>query len=165
MPKRKKYWTDSDNPDVVAAGATRTGGKTALAWTLIVLGLIILVAVVWAIFTWGVSDVGGQMDAQREKNSAENRTAAQEEYVTRHQSVIAADDNIQIAYDEKQAAPDDQVKQINYSGLVRNCNDGIAAYNAHAQKFSSEEFRPDHLPAKLPDPADPTNTDCKEDTK
>jgi hypothetical protein len=159
-------WHESDDPEKFTAGAGWLTWKVALFGTIAVL---ILSGLVWLVM-FGTSDLRGRGDAQQQRNSGENRVRAQKAFHDNYQSVLTADRNIQIAYDEKQADPDDQVKATNYSGLVRNCNDAIGRYNSLARQFLAEEFRDADLPTSLPDkdpetPATEADTDCKENTK
>lgn len=131
-----------------------------IGWWLI----MILVACAVGVAIWGisvaVSGVKGQGDAQIQKNSAPNWTQAQADFERTYASIKAQDKNITIAWGELQADPKSQVKQINYSGLVRNCNDTVANYNAKAREFLAKDFRSADLPQQIDD-TDPS-TDCKE---
>lgn len=131
-----------------------------IGWWLI----MILVACAVGVAVWGItvatSGVKGQGDAQIQKNSAANWTKAQAEFERTYASIKAQDKNITIAWKELQADPKSPIKQQNYSGLVRNCNDTVANYNAKAREFLAKDFRASDLPSEI-DQTDPS-TDCKE---
>lgn len=138
-------------------------GGQAIKWIVIgVILILVLGAALWA-FNVATSGVKGQGDAQRQKNSAENWTKQQAEFERMYASIKAQDKNITIAAKEAKANPDDATKQINYSGLIRNCNDTVANYNAMARSYLAEQFRAADLPAQI-DETDPA-TDCKENEK
>lgn len=138
-------------------------GGQAVKWIII----SVLVVLIIATLLWGLgvatSGVKGQGDAQRQKNSAANWTKQQAEFERMYASIKAQDKNITIAHAEAKANPNDQTKQINYSGLVRNCNDTVGNYNAMARSYLAEQFRAADLPAQIDD-TDPA-TDCKENSK
>lgn len=129
-------------------------------WWVILLVLVAVIGIIWWALSVTFSGVKGQGDAQIQKNSATNWTKAQAEFERTYASIKSQDKNITIAWKELQADPEDQVKQTNYSGLVRNCNDTVASYNSKAREFLSQDFRASDLPSEI-DSSDPT-TDCKE---
>jgi len=127
----------------------------------IVVIFLILAAggVIW-IVNVATSGVRGQGDAVIKKNSADNWTKQQAEFERLYASIKAQDKNIGIAHAELRADPTNQVKQTNYSGQIRNCNDTVGAYNAKAREYLAEDFRAADLPDQI-DQTDPA-TDCKE---
>lgn len=141
----------------------KTEARLLTRTTLTVIAVIVIVALI----TGGIwlanvlaSGFRGEGDAVIKKNSADNWTRQQAEFERLYASIKTQDKNIGIAHAELQADPTNQVKQTNYSGQVRNCNDTVGAYNAKAREFLAEDFRAADLPAQI-DETDPT-TDCKE---
>jgi uncharacterized protein HemX len=135
-------------------------GGQAVKWIVIAIIVALVIGVGLWFFYVKTSGIKGQGDAERQKNSAQNWTKQQAEFERMYASIKAQDKNITIAYKEVKAKPDDTVKQTNYAGLVRNCNDTVATYNATARSFLAEQFRAADLPAQI-DETDPA-TDCKE---
>lgn len=129
-------------------------------WWIILLVIGAVIGIIWWTLSVTFSGVKGQGDAQIQKNSAANWTKAQAEFERTYASIKSQDKNITIAWNELQADPKNQVKQTNYSGLVRNCNDTVAFYNSKAREFLAKDFRASDLPSEI-DGSDPT-TDCKE---
>jgi len=134
-----------------------TKGLGAFVGALVVVALI--AAGIWA-FNVATSGIKGQGDAAINKNSADNWPQQQAEFERLFASIKSQDKNIGIAFAELQADPKNSVKQTNYSGQVRNCNDTVANYNAKAREFNARDFRAADLPAQI-DESDPA-TDCKE---
>lgn len=149
-------WYDSDNPTTVARGAS---------WRL---GIFIIAGVVFfgligiALWAFGVfsSDIKGQGDAIKTKNSSTNRIAAQERFEDLYQDILASDMKLDAAFANMTANPDSQVKSTEYTGLVNYCVDVRADYDAEARKYTAKDFRSIDLPAQI-DKLDPA-TDCKE---
>lgn len=134
--------------------------------TKIAIGIFILCIVLSGI-GWGIhvatSEVRGKGDAYAKKNSADNWTQAQKEFNAKFQEIKALDKNVNQAYVALQRTPEDQRRQIEYDGNVRNCNLAVADYNTLARSYLSEQFRDADLPAQIDD-SDP-ETDCKENSK
>jgi hypothetical protein len=152
----REKWYESDNPTRVArGGAWRIGA-------FIVVGILFFGAISIAMWTFGVftSDIKGQGDAIRQKNTATNRIAAQERFEDLHQEIVAADQKIDLFADALKRDPDSQVAQTNLNGAIAYCVDTVADYNAEARKFTSQEFRAADLPYQI-DQTSP-KTDCEE---
>lgn len=107
-----------------------------------------------------LSDPVGEGTAIIQKNSANNRIAAQERFEQLYQDILAADKRIGVAKATLDSAPDDKTFLTNYTGTVNFCLQLVADYNANANKFSQEDFRSTALPYQI-DVLNPT-TDCKE---
>lgn len=135
------------------------GKGTAIVIALVAAALLVG-GVVW-IYNVATSGVRGQGDAQIQKNSAENWPKQQAEFERMYNSILAADKNITIAWEELQADKDNQIKQTNYSGLKRSCNDTVASYNSRAREYLAKDFRDARLPQEI-DQTKP-ETDCMED--
>lgn len=152
-------WSDEDR-QAIEKDADFVGGQV-IKWIVGGAILVIVIGVALWYFTVYTSGIKGEGDAERQKNSAENWTKQQAEFERMYASIKAQDKNISIAYAELKADPDDATREVNYSGLVRNCNDTVATYNARAREFLAEEFRAADLPKEITD-TDPA-TDCQED--
>lgn len=148
-------WYDSDNPSTVLRGG---GWRLGVVVICVVLFFLAGGVLLWAfgVFT---SDIKGQGDAEKTKNSATNRIAAQERFEDLYQDILASDRKLDPAYAAMKAAPDSQVKLTEYTGLVNYCIDVVADYNAEARKFTAEEFRSVDLPQVIDSLA--IETDCK----
>lgn len=147
-------WHQSDNPTTVARGAGWRIGVTVL----VVLAVVAVISIgVWG-FKVATSDVKGQGDATVQKNSANNRIGAMNRFEDMYAEIEQTDAKIGPA---KQAfkANKTQVNQTNLTGLVNYCLDVVGDYNAEARKFTSADFRPVDLPARI-DNLNPS-TDCK----
>jgi hypothetical protein len=135
-------------------------GVQVIKW--VVGGVIVAIVIGVALwyFTVYTSGIKGEGDAERQKNSAENWVKQQADFERMYASIKAQDKNIAVAAAalKRDAST---VNQINYDGLVRNCNSTVEAYNARSREFLAEQFRAADLPAKIDD-TDPA-TDCKED--
>lgn len=151
-------FTKQDRDDF-RSDARFLGGQT-VKWVIVTIAIIGLIgAAIWGIRV-ATSPVRGQGDAYQQKNSAKNWVTKQKEFNQRYQSIKAMDKNITVAAAELKAQPNSQVKQVNYAGLVRNCNDAVGEYNSLAREYDARDFRDADLPAEIDD-TDPA-TDCKE---
>lgn len=149
-------WYDSDNPSTVVRGAT----WRVVLWVLAILAVVAVVSgLVWG-FKVATSDVKGRGDAVVQKNSAENRVAAQERFEDLYQQVIAADRKIGPAKAAVKANPT-QVNQTNLTGLQNFCVQTVADYNAEARKYSKRDFRAVDLPQEISEFSETPQTDCK----
>lgn len=149
-------WYDSHNPTTVVRGAS---WRSAIWIALAVVFILALSAGIWALKV-ATSDVKGQGDAARTKNSGTNRIAAQERFEELYAGIKAADERIDVMAAAKKAAPMDVVAATNYTGAVNYCIQIRADYNAEARKYTAEQFRSIDLPAQI-DATDPA-FDCKE---
>lgn len=154
----REPWYESDNPGrVVRGGSWRLG--------LFVIAVVLFVGAIgvgaW-LFSVGTSDIKGQGDAERTKNAAGNRIAAQEGFEQAYADVKAADQRIDVMAIARKADPADVVARTNYTGSITYCIQVRADYDARARKFTQGEFRAADLPYQI-DPRDPA-TDCKETT-
>lgn len=152
-------WYDSDNPTTVARGAS---WRSAVWIACAVVFVLALSAGIWALKV-GTSDVKGQGDAQRTKNAAGNRIAAQEGFEQLYADIKAADQRIDVMATARKSDPADLIAKANYTGAINYCIQVRADYDAKARKFSQGEFRAADLPYSI-DQNDPT-TDCKETSK
>lgn len=147
-------WYDSDNPSTVVRGASWRAG----VWIGVVLLVVALVSVgVWG-FKVATSDVKGQGDAVVQKNSANNRIAAQERFEDLYADIKATDAKIAPARKAVKVNPT-TVNQTNLTGLINYCLDVVGDYNAEARKYTSADFRAIDLPAEISDLD--SATDCK----
>lgn len=137
----------------------RAGGRMAVWIVVAVLFFAVLGIGGWA-FKVAVSDVKGQGDAVRVKNSAPNRIKAQEAYVAAMNEVKRSDRNLTVLAADKKANPDDRAAATRYTGAVSYCQSVVADYNALADKYRSADFLPQGYPVSIDD-MDPA-TDCQE---
>lgn len=149
-------WYDSDNPTTVVRGAS---WRSAIWITLAVVFILALAGGIWAIKV-ATSDVKGQGDAARTKNSGTNRIAAQAWFEDTYAGIKAADERVDVMAEARKADPKDVVAATNYTGAVNYCIQLRADYNAEARKYTAEQFRSADLPAQI-DSTDPS-FDCKE---
>lgn len=149
-------WYDSDNPTTVVRGAS---WRSAIWIALAVVFILAVSAGIWALKV-GTSDVKGQGDAARTKNSGTNRIAAQERFEELYAGVKAADQRLDSLAAAKKADPKDFVAATTYTGAVNYCIDLRAQYDADARKYTAEQFRAVDLPAQI-DQLDPA-FDCLE---
>lgn len=132
------------------------------------LGGWIIVAIIFAVIVGGglwmfkvaVSDTKGRGDATIIKNSAPNRIAAQEAYVSALNEVERADKNLDVLAASKGDSP---AAKTRYVGAVSYCQSVVADYNKLGEKYRSADFRPEGYPLTI-DEADPA-TDCKENNE
>lgn len=143
-------WYDSDNPTTVVRGAS---WRSAIWITVAVLFILGVSAGIWALKV-GTSDVKGQGDAARTKNSGTNRIAAQERFEELYAGIKAADQRLDSLAAAKKADPKDFVAATTYTGAVNYCIDLRAQYDADARKYTAEQFRAVDLPAQI-DQLDP----------
>lgn len=145
---------DPENPDAVV----RSVAWRVALWTVAVILFVGLISI--ALWAFGVfsSDLKGQGDAIKKKNSATNRIAASERFEDRYQEILQADRRIDVLADAAERDPS-TVNQTNLTGQINYCLDVVGEYNADARKYTAEEFRAEDLPAQI-DNLDPA-TDCK----
>ncbi|MXQ56011.1 hypothetical protein [Shimazuella alba] len=129
------------------------------------IGIVIIVLAgltSWAI--WGLdvgtSDIKGQGEAEKVKNSAANRIRAQEGFEDLFNEIVTADKNINITAEALELDPKDLKSKVELRGQKQYCNDLVGQYNAKARKFTQQEFRAVDLPAQIDDTD--SKTDCKE---
>lgn len=150
-----------DIRDVNYAG--RRAGPSVLAWILIVVAVVALIAgVIWGVKV-ATSGVKGAGDQTRQVNSGNNRIAAQEHFETLFNQVKAYDQQLDQAAADKKDNPGDRFFATNYSGLVKQCLDARNQYNADANKATQAKWRDPNLPYQV-DVLDPA-TNCKETIK
>lgn len=129
--------------------------------------LAFLAVGVLGVIGWGikvaVSDIKGQGDAVRAKNSATNRIAAQERFEGLYAELVAADQRIDVLAAAVAANPKSVIAQSNLTGIQTYCLSVVADYNAEARKYTARDFRAIDLPAQI-DLLDPA-TDCKESSR
>lgn len=148
-------WYDSDNPSKLARGGS---------WRLMLLivAFIVFGLVVYAVL-WGLGVVSapikGKGDAFKQKESANNRIAAQATFEDLYVDIKATDAKLAPAKQALKADPKSQVKQTQFTGLQNYCLDVVADYNAEARKYLAADFRSTDLPYEI-DMQDPS-TDCK----
>lgn len=153
MSRTPRY--ESDNPDRIFR---------ALLWRGL---MVVLIASVLGVAAWGIkvatSGVRGQGDAEQQKNSASNWTAAQARFRQLHEDIFATDRKLDVLAAQAKADPADKVAQTTYAGTVSYCLGLVGTYNAEAKTYLSQDFRDADLPERI-DNSDPT-TDCKETRK
>lgn len=143
-------WRDFDRE-------TRRGGVRIVGWLAVALVLALVGGVIFWGFRVATSPVKGQGDAAVTKNSASNRIAAQEAYVSALNEVKRADRNLDTL---AAAQTDSAAAKTRYVGAVSYCQSVAADYNALADKFRSADFIPTGYPVAI-DELDPA-TDCQE---
>ena len=143
--------------------ASRFLGSRFLLWVIV---FLVVGAIIGGV-TWGVrvatSDVKGAGDATVKVNSGENRIASQEEFEKLYAKIQAYDKNLDQAAKDKAEHAGDSWYAENYSGLVMQCNNAVAQYNADARSISRAKWRSEVLPFEI-DQTD-TRFDCKETAK
>jgi type II secretory pathway pseudopilin PulG len=132
-------------------------------WVLIVILAITLTAGIWGLQV-ATSRVKGQGDAQIQKNSAENWIKAQARFEKNYAEIKATDGKITNAYKVWQDDPTDKTAKQTYTGLQSYCLSVVAAYNADARSYLTEDFRSADLPDQIQTEGPSANkaTDCKE---
>lgn len=141
----------------------RRAGLSTAGWFLVVMAFFAVIGIgTWA-FKVVTSEAKGAGDATRQINSGKNRIAAQETFEALYGNIKSYDKNLDQAAQDKKEHPGDSFYATNYSGLVKQCNDAVAQYNADANKVSRAKWLTDDLPFQINE-NDPT-TDCKESTK
>lgn len=135
------------------------------AWVIVVVVIVLGALVAGGVWLTSVltSDLKGQGDAEKIKNSAPNRIQAQEKFEDLYAEIRAADVNIGLADERAAAAPADNKLATELAGLRQYCNTLVGRYNAEARKFRSEQFRAIDLPAKIDDTD--RLTDCRADPR
>jgi hypothetical protein len=127
---------------------------------IVIIALVMMTSAgLWALGVF-TSDIKGQGDAEKIKNSASNRIRSQEGFEDLFQEIIAADKNINISAEALELDPNDLRSKVELPGQKQYCNDLVGQYNAKARKFSQEEFRAADLPAQIDETY--AQTDCKE---
>jgi hypothetical protein len=134
----------------------------SMGWivALFVIALVLITSVLLWVFSVSTSDIKGQGDAQRIKNSAPNRIKAQELFETRYQEILAADRNIDVTSAALVGTPGDAKLQTELIGQKQYCINIVGKYNADSRKFTMEDFRDTGLPYQINN-NDP-DTNCKE---
>lgn len=152
-------WYDSPNPTRVAWGGSWRLG----AWIvgILVFGLV-LTGGIWALKV-ATSGVKGAGDTVARVNSVDNRIGAQENFETLYNQIVAYDQQLDQAAQDKADHPGDAFFATNYSGLVKTCIDARNQYNGDANKITQAKWRDASLPYQI-DATDP-KTDCKESAK
>lgn len=142
---------------------TWRGTRLVIAVVAVIVLLCGAASVAYWGFGVGTSDVKGQGDATKNKNSGANRVFKQEEFNKRFQDILAADKNIDVAKAALDRDPKNTVLQTNYTGTITYCNSAVGEYNSLAREYNAREFRDADLPEQIDD-TDP-KTDCKETQK
>lgn len=131
-----------------------------------VIAIFILVGLIGA-GTWALkvafSDIKGRGDSIVKINEADNRLFQQGDFNKRYQGILAADKNVDAAFQAKTASPDDRTLKVNYTGAVQHCFALVGEYNSKSREIIAEKFRDEDLPYEIDD-ADP-KTDCKENSR
>jgi hypothetical protein len=129
-------------------------------WSIAALVAVAVISIGFWAFRVATSDIAGQGNATIQKNSANNRIAAQERFEQLYQDIQAADARIVVAKATLDTKPKDKTFLTNYTGSVNFCLQLVADYNANSRKFTQEDFRSIDLPYQI----DTLNssTDCKE---
>lgn len=148
-------WIDSDDPDKVSVAI----GWRAVAWILATLLVVALISGGIWLAKVALSDVKGRGDAQRIKNDAPNRIAAQEGFEARYADIKATDAKLDAAAQAVTEDPTDRTAHQTLTGLRSYCQSVVGEYNAKARSFTAADFRAADLPFQI-DPTDPA-TDCK----
>jgi hypothetical protein len=130
-----------------------------IAISLVTVASIILLTVGVFVLRVVLSDPVGEGNAIIQKNSANNRIAAQERFESLYQEVVSSDQKITAAQQALDLTPDDKTLKQNLNGIINYCISVRAEYNAEARKFSSEDFRSADLPYQIDEFS--FRTDCK----
>jgi len=148
----------------------------------IVFAAFVAVVIITPVTIWGVSvatsDAKGKGNMEIERNSAENRIRAQAFFEQAFEDVQKFDTQIgdaQKAYDDFVAnnpkpTADDLVaaqlysqqmnnRQVTLTGLMQQCQNTVADYNAEARKTLAAEWRSPELPYQINDGS--PETDCR----
>lgn len=135
--------------------------KTSKVIWLSILAVVAIVALSWGGWALSVAVSGpkGVGDAIKQKNSAENWTAAQARFEKQYAAVKGLDQKIGVHRSALEADPKNPVLQTNLTGVTSACVSAVAEYDAESRKFLSEDFKSTDLPYQI----DQTNplTDCK----
>lgn len=128
-----------------------------------IVAVILVIGIPWG--AWAIrvatSDVVGQGNAIINKNSAQNRTAAQAKFEDLYAEIVATDAKITTAHRRLESDPEDRTSKDIAFGTENVCLSMIADYNAEARKYLAADFRAFDLPAQI-DTNDPA-TDCQGD--
>jgi hypothetical protein len=131
-----------------------------------IIGWSILVVIIMALLSfagWGatvaLSNWRGAGNAIIQKNGADNRIAAQQNFEDLITDIKASDAKLDQAASDAKTHPNDSTYATNFTGLTNHCLDSVGIYNADARKYTAAQFRASDLPAQI-DQTDPA-TDCK----
>lgn len=142
--------------------AARFGASRIILYMVVFLVVTLVIGGIW----WGIrvatSEVKGTGDATIKINSGDNQIASQETFEKLYQQIQAYDRNLDQAARDKAAHEGDSWYAENYSGLVMQCNNAVAQYNADANSVSRAKWRSEKLPFQI-DQTD-TRFDCKENS-
>jgi hypothetical protein len=168
----KDPWYDSDNPSRIARGF----GWLVAKWYIAILVFVLVVGGGTSIGLWyfgvATSNIKGQGEAQKIKNSALNRTQAQAQFHADFESVHRFDlqlTDAQVQIDQfKKDHPDvgngtpydPLAEQLNnlettYTGIQQQCRRVVAQYDANAETYTLRDFRDADLPSRVDNPNDP----------
>lgn len=151
----KEPWYDSDDPGRVVRGGMTRG--VLILVVLLIVGAVIG-GVVWVIGV-ATSGISGQGEAIIQKNSANNRIAAQQTFEDLIADIKQSDVKLDQAAADVKTHPGDDTYAVNFTGLTNHCLDTVGTYNADARHYTAAQFRASDLPAQI-DQTDPA-TDCK----
>lgn len=158
MARDEQYEKDKREMD----RAINYGMSRGLKVSLVFLAVCLVLGGGWFLKV-ALSDVKGRGDSVVKINDADNRLFQQGNFNDRYQGILAADKDIEAAYQAKKASPDDRTLEINYTGVIQHCNDLVGQYNSLARKIIAKKFKDFDLPSQIDD-ADST-TDCKENSR
>jgi len=151
VSSNKTPWYESDSPSRHAWGMGR------------IVAVFIAVIVVLGLGTWGfrvaTSGVKGAGDQAVKVNAADNRIFAQQYFPQLYNQILAYDQQLDQAAENKNAHPNESTFITQFTGLTNICIGARADYNAAAVKVTQAKWRDPGLPFSI-DPADP-RTDCK----
>lgn len=138
--------------------AYRRGMSSTAKWGI---GIVLVCVLISGVF-WGASvlfsDAAGRGNAIRAKNDAVNRIGKQELFEELWADIKAYDRQIGEAQTSLDADPSSTHWQTVRTGLVNQCIDASAQYDAEARKYTARDFRAVDLPPQI-DTLDPA-TDC-----
>lgn len=156
--------SDEDRRDIQYGNAVAraTGWRVGLWVIAVIAAVVLLSAGGWALKV-ALSGPKGAGDVKRQTNSSTNRIFAQQHFQDLYNEIQAYDQQLDQAAADKAANPGDRYFAVNYSGLVKQCIDARAQYNADANKVTQAQWRDADLPQQVD--ASAPQTDCKEQTK
>lgn len=124
------------------------GGRFGILWLVIVIIVIAAISIaIWASRV-GTSDIKGQGDVTIQKNSAENRIAAETEFQDLFNEAEATERKADDAYEVMCSDPDNAHRATEYIGLKQHYENVVARYNAKADSPLSRDFLPSNLPER-----------------
>lgn len=149
MVRDRTPWHESDNPLTVVRGGTWRG----MIWVLAVVVFFALISGAFFVGRTLLAEPAGRAGAYQQKESANNRIFAQQQFEELAAEITATQAKIAAAGKVRETSPE---AEIRYQGLISYCASTAAQYNAASRSYTTEQFKAADLPASY-DPA----TDCE----